>query len=115
MIDRRESETQWNQHWKITDGETVASQASRGFVENGLEHGKYSGELYGSRRGNGSCVGSVKKRRRSSHTNGNAEKRWQKFLLTNFVRREKKDGKDFTACSKKDGKNLPSFLVFLGF
>ena len=29
-------ETQWNQHWKITDGETVAGQASQGFVENGV-------------------------------------------------------------------------------
>ena len=48
------------------------------------------------------------------HTNGNAEKRWQNFLLTNFVRREKKDGKDFTSC-QKDDKNLPSFLGFLGF
>ena len=27
-------ETQWNQHWKFTDGETVAGQASQGFVEN---------------------------------------------------------------------------------
>ena len=25
-----------------------------------------------------------------------------KFLLTNFVRREKKDGKDFTSCQKDD-------------
>ena len=29
LIDRREIETQWNQHWKITDGETVAGQASQ--------------------------------------------------------------------------------------
>ena len=35
------------------------------------------------------------------------------FLLANFVRREKKDGKDFTAC-QKDGKNLPSFFGVFG-
>ena len=29
-------ETQWNQHWKFTGGETVAGQASQGFVENGV-------------------------------------------------------------------------------
>ena len=29
-------ETQWNQHWKFTDGETAAGQASQGFVENGV-------------------------------------------------------------------------------
>ena len=29
-------ETQWNRHWKITGGETVAGQASQGFVENGV-------------------------------------------------------------------------------
>ena len=46
------------------------------------------------------------------HTNGNAEKDGKNFLLTKFVRREKKDGKDFTSC-QKDGKNLPSFLGFL--
>ena len=40
------------------------------------------------------------------HTNGNAEKRWQNFLLTNFVRREKKDGKRFYN---------QVFLGFLGF
>ena len=48
------------------------------------------------------------------HTNGNAEKRWQKFLLTNFVRREKKMAKILQAV-KKDDKNLPSFLGFWGF
>ena len=36
LIDRERIETQWNQHWKITDGETVAGQASQGFVENGV-------------------------------------------------------------------------------
>ena len=35
------------------------------------------------------------------HTNGNAEKDGKIFLLTNFVRREKKDGKDFTSCQKR--------------
>ena len=35
LIDGR-IETQWNRHWKITDGETVAGQASQGFVENGV-------------------------------------------------------------------------------
>ena len=34
------------------------------------------------------------------------------FLLTNFVRREKKDGKDFTSCQKKMTK---IYQVFLGF
>ena len=43
-------ETQWNQHWKITDGETVAGQVSQGFVENGVKgHGNYS-ERHGSER-----------------------------------------------------------------
>ena len=60
-------ETQWNQHWKFTDGETVAGQASQGFVENYCSSGmifkvgKYSGR-HGSQRGK-SCVGSVKERR----------------------------------------------------
>ena len=48
------------------------------------------------------------------HTNGNAEKRWQKFFANKFVRREK-DGKRFYKLSKKDDKNLPSFWGFLGF
>ena len=34
------------------------------------------------------------------------------FLLTKFVRREKKDGKDFTSCQKKMAK---IYQVFLGF
>lgn len=34
------------------------------------------------------------------------------FLLTKFVRREKKDGKDFTSCQKKMTK---IYQVFLGF
>jgi hypothetical protein len=34
------------------------------------------------------------------------------FLLTNFVRCEKKDGKDFTSCQKKMTK---IYQVFLGF
>ena len=38
-------------------------------------------------------------------------KRWQNFLLTNFVRREKKMAKILQAV-KKDDKNLPSFLGF---
>ena len=38
------------------------------------------------------------------------------FLLTNFVRREKKRWQRFYKLSKKDDKNLPSFFgVFLGF
>ena len=36
LIDRERIETQWNQHWKFTDGETVAGKASQGFVENGV-------------------------------------------------------------------------------
>ena len=34
------------------------------------------------------------------------------FLLTKFVRREKKDGKDFTSCQKKMTKIYQVFLVF---
>ena len=34
------------------------------------------------------------------------------FLLTKFVRREKKDGKDFTSCQEKMAK---IYQVFLGF
>ena len=48
------------------------------------------------------------------HTNGNAEKDGKNFLLTKFVRREKKDGKDFTSCQKMT-KIYQVFGVFKGF